>query len=204
MLKIVDPMINDFVRESIYVDVRKYKHLRITSFSDCNLSMDVCFSHNGVNEGPTSSYPLQANLWATRRVDVILPYIKIRIVRNEKDENKNLVVNVLGRYTPQDDHHDVKQEEVKVDEEVQPQQRSKSPFRSFVSKKKPAAQVPSQKIQVNDPRLPEFISKNSLLVGGFSNQIICVPAPTEDSHLCYRDGSFVWDPLPDKKITWKI
>lgn len=203
MLKIVDPLISDYVRETNYIDVRKYKHLRITSFSDCSLTMDIIFSHNGVNEGPCTSYILNPNIWATRRVDIILPFIKIRVIRAENEVNKMLVINCLGRYT------DIERVEPPkpVEEEGEPKEehRSKSPFRAFVSKKKPLPQ--SQKIDAHDPRFPSYISRNSLLVGGYNNSVVLIPPPDPnvDSHLCYVDNAFVWQPVADKKVVnWKI
>ena len=82
--------------------------------------------------------------------------------------------------------------------------RSKSPFRKFVAHKKEAV---SQKIQVNDPRIPDYVSKNCILIGGFaSSQLSTIPPPTrgEDSHLVYKNDTFSWEPLIEKKITWKV
>ena len=204
MLKICTPMTSDFVRETNYIDVRRYKHLRLTSMSDCTLSMDVIFSHNGVNEGPCTSFALQPNMWATRRIDIILPFIKIRVIRSENEINKMLIVNCLGRFT------DIERVEpsIKQDEEIEEpkeEHRSKSPFRAFVSRKKPLPQ--SQKIDAHDPRFPSYISRNSVLVGGYNNSVVLIPPPDPnvDSHLAYIDNQFVWQAIADKKVVnWKV
>jgi hypothetical protein len=210
-LRISDAMTSDYIRETNYVDVSKYKHLRITSFSDCDLILYISFSHDGSTTGPTYDHPMKANQWATRRVDIILPYIRLRIVRNEGVVNTMLIVNSLGRYTPEsvekivDKPVDNEMEPVK---DEQPQQRSKSPFRSLMTRKKSVVSQsnPSSQISVNDPRLPNYISKGCLLIGGFSGSVITVNPPDAgvDSHLCFIDGSFVWTPISEKRVVWKV
>ena len=96
MLKIVQPLVSENVRESIFVDVRKYKHIRLTSYSDCDMNMQVIFSYDSVAEGPTTQYQLNANAWATRRIDIILPYIKVRVIKPDEVVNKMIVINALG------------------------------------------------------------------------------------------------------------
>ncbi len=209
MLKIVDPMTSDFIRETNWIDIRKYKHLRITSFSDCNLALDVCFSHNGMNEGPLNSFAIFANQWKTYRVDIILPFIKLRVIRSENEINTMLVINTLGRYSQvneQSKEQPVLKQESEIEEHSEVR-RAKSPFRSFVARKKSGPLPVAQKVEVNDARLPNFIPKNSLLVGSFAGQISTIPPPTPnvDCYLCYIDNSFIWQPISDnKKITWKV
>jgi hypothetical protein len=210
MLKIVDPMTSDCIRESVFVDVRKYKHIRITSFSDCELGMQIIFSYNGISEGPMSQYQLIPNNWTTRRVDIILPFIKIRVIKAEEQVNKMIVINALGRFTPIESIQPVKENEDNDVPKDEPKDgRSKSPFRSWVGKKiNNSNHNPSQKIQVNDPRLPDYISRNSLLIGGYSNSVILIPPPVAntDSHLCWIDNTFCWQSInePKKTLTWKI
>ena len=208
-LRISDAMTSDYIRETIYVNVSKYKHLRITSFSDCDLLLYVSFSHDGSTTGPTYDHQLKANQWSTRRVDIILPFIRLRVVRNEGVVNTNLVINCLGRYTPDPVEQSVVDNKVDEMEPVKDEQpRSKSPFRKFVEKRKSvvSSNAPSQKIAVSDERLPQFISRGSLLVGSFSNNLICIPPPEQgvDSHLCYIDNSFQWVSISEKRITFKV
>ena len=210
MLKIVNPLISESVRESDFVDVKKYKHIRLTSYSDCDLNMQVIFSFDAISEGPTTQYQLNANAWATRRIDIILPYIKVRVIKPEEVVNKMLVINALGRYTQIESiqPREVENDDVPKDD-YKDESRSKSPFRAFVNRKKSGSNInPSQKISVNDPRLPNFVSRNTLLVGGYSNSIIAIPPPDPnvDSHLCFIDNKFVWQSIsePKKTLTWKV
>ena len=201
-LRIMDPMKLDFVRETNYINVSSYKLLRITTMSDCALEMRVSFSLNGINEGPSSTYMLQPNVWMMRKCEVLLPYCRIQLIRADGVENNLLVVNVLGNrgFIQNEPANEPVAGPVVSEEEPK---RSKSPFRKFVANKKEAL---SQKIQVNDPRIPDYVSKNCILLGGFSNSLTTIPPPTrgEDSHLVYKNDTFSWEPLAEKKISWKV
>ena len=152
---------------------------------------------------------MQANVWSTRKIEIILSYIKIRVIRPEGESNRLLVVNCLGRYSQLDSQEP---QQVKHEEEEQPKDepiRSKSPFRAFVHRKKsgPITQPQSNKINVADERLPQFIARNGLLVGSYASSVITVPPPEPNinSHLCFIDNQFQWCEIENsKKVNWKI
>ena len=80
-------------------------YIRLTAFSDINVILDISFSHDGGQTlGPVTVLK-QTNYWSTRRIDILLDWIKIKVIRDGSRESKMLVVNVLGKHnnenTPQ-------------------------------------------------------------------------------------------------------
>jgi hypothetical protein len=212
-LKILTPLSGDEVsRETEYVNVSVYKYFRITSYSDIDLQLDIIFSFDGQNEGPVQINPLN-HKWTTRKVEIILPYVKLRVTRAvaEIQENKLLVVNILAR--SQSDESKKEEEHIDHVEQVKPVEpvRSKSPFSSILKRGRSNSrseskheQPRSDKIQVHDSRIPEFLPRNAILVGGYSNSATIIPAPIDnDSVLVFSSGKFVWMPLLDPQTQSK-
>jgi hypothetical protein len=58
--------------------------------------INVLFSHNGIDIGPVMTLK-QNKIWTTRRLDVFLDWMKIRVTNNQLIENRMLVVNTLDQ-----------------------------------------------------------------------------------------------------------
>lgn len=271
-LKMEEPLGFQETRETEWVDVSLYKYIRFTSISDVNMSIDIIFSHNRKDVGPTSNIS-QTKQWSTRKIEILLNYIKIKVTRDSLEENKLLVINVLGKKqfqtidrslfipppspkihspllmqsplkdfigkvkkktheeTPDEDpiepissgdsfvlHEDNKINNTNNNNNIAEtprtaETRGKSPFRSilkFKSKGKTNEESATKIRQsVSFDRLPHFIPKNAILVGSFSNQIICIPPPENDtdSYLAFKDNKIQWckmNETTEKRFSWKI
>ena len=195
-LNISTPFIDELKIESEYVDISKYKHLRVTIFADILINVELIFSHDGILDGPVTLYKIN-NTWNTRKVDIILKYIKIRLSRDSVDSvNKLIVCNVIGRHG---ENEGVKEPEV--------EKRHKSPFKSILSRKKSSGSLNvSSKVECSDSRLPALIPRNGLLLGGYSNSVINVVPPLADCDyiLVSRSGIIQWESLEveDKHVSF--
>ena len=221
-LKLFEPLKDSSDKSTEFVNVSAYQFLRITFFADIPCTFDVIFSFDGVQTGPTQSYKVNNN-WSTQKCEVILDYCKIVVRKNVELDNNLLVCNVLGRKfadKPFDNQLDSKvipsipiaPAQVKEPEPEQENTRSKSPFRSILKSRKSIDRShQNNKIECNDPRLPQYLPKNSVLIGSFANGISYVPPPTTDSYcfLVYRDNQFAWcdldvNAVDSREISWKI
>lgn len=191
--------LNEISRETPFINVDKFKYFRVTSYSDVEFQMDIVFSPDGVFEhGPIVTYSVNSR-WNTRRLEILLPFMKVRLMRAQGDVlvNKILCINFLGRSGLGEIEH--KEEPVK--EEPVVEQRSKSPFSGILrrgrsnSKHEPPK---NEKIIVEDHRLPNFIPRNTILVGSYNNTATIIPSPIDnDSVLIWTDNKFQWIKVSD-------
>ena len=102
-LRITNPLGLNSSIEIEWVKVSYFNYLRITACSDTNVTIDVLFSHNGLDIGPITTLK-QNKIWTTRRIDkyilILLDWMKIRVSNDQLIENRFLIVNTLGKKHP--------------------------------------------------------------------------------------------------------
>ena len=177
---------NVYFKESNYVNVSQFKSLRLTTSSDVDCTLEIIFSVDSIHDGPSNSFRV-SSVYSTRRVDVILPYLKIRLYKlNIENENHHLIINFLNHlYTPKMD---------KDTDEIEVEKESNSLFRNIMKRKSKNVEPKTEKIDVSDHRLPNLIPRNSLLVGSFNNSITTVPPPDQPNSILMYDtnNKYVW------------
>ena len=196
-LKITNGLIDETTYNTEYVNVSQYKSLSLCGISDVPLTIRFVFSVNGLDDGPAdfSFVNFNPNTWTRLKTEVCLPFVKIKVENKNKLKNLTLVINTTGLRLsfPQ---LQKKNEEEKIE-------RTKSPFRKWALHSKGKEEV---KVIPRSP-LPEFLPRNAILVGSYVGSYTFIPPPesNKNSYLCFIDGMFVWQEMPEpKKITWKI
>mgnify|MGYP001367772941 CR=1 FL=1 len=225
-LKINQALGFNMSRETEWCDVHSFKFLRLTAFSDTNITIEITFSPDKIIIGPVTVLK-QTNFWTTRKIDVVLNFMKIKVIREGPNENKMIVINVLGRHNQLDStepkeiiHHNnlesdqnyelslINEVDTKLesntDQNIESlQNRSKSPFRSILKGITPKKNIPKS---VSFDRLPAFIPRNSLLNGSYGNVISTIPPPEQNktSILIFKDNVIQWSELKQDKNEWII
>jgi hypothetical protein len=191
-----------------YVNVIRYKYLRITVFSEQPMNMYAVFSIDSVEKGLVQNFKIVGKKWETFRLEIISPYLKFECV-NGNEDNKKLLVNVLGRndMMPPEKH-------VKIEESIIPKpleiiedeliihepepMRPKSPFRRFVASKLNSP----KKEEMRDARLPELMLKGNMFFVSATNKISTIPAPNDnlEYHLCWINGTPQWRLINEWRI----
>ena len=209
-LRITKPLGLQSSIETEWVKVSSYKFLRLTSCSDTNVTIEVIFSHNASDIGPSNNLK-QGKLWMTCRVDILLDWMKIKVTNEQTIENKFLIINCLGRHNvgPLIDVHDLPKPFINDNEPVvesQEESRSKSPFKSILKSGFKSKKKPDFTKSVSFDRLPTFIPRNGVLVGSFNNQIQFIPPPPIDkmSFLVSNNGVIQWIEFQEGKYEWTI
>jgi hypothetical protein len=213
ILRLDKPLIENLEYVSEYIDVSKYKRLRLNSYGDTILQFILEFTYDpkGLIETPLKiSGRSPSDLWRSEIYDVVFRYVRIRILNQSGKINRSLIAILCGCGLIKRENDDILvnkeknelkveikdeiREEAKNDKKIELEKLEKiektcsSPLRSsyvttdervkeknhrnfFLKKKERPLSVGSL-----DPRLPGFISKNSILVGDKMGKITCLPA----------------------------
>ena len=136
----------------------------------------------------------------------LLPYIKFIIKKVDNNQiNEHLIMHVMSNKVLQEQNEAPKAivRSVESNDESKVELRSKSPFSRFKKNKvKESQQV--------DHRMPSFVPRNSLIVGGFNNNLISIPPPLSGvkSVLMFDGNMFYWSEIDEinnePRISWKI
>ena len=206
------PMYSEKEWSSNFVDVVFSNELCISVQTDINLTLKVIHSFNQVSNGPEYIYKLQPG-WSTRCVKRALPYVKLVITNDSDQDNNILILSVISDKKVKDTAP--LPLPVPIPEPVETkieQLRSKSPFSSMLKKKKPIERespAPSCKCV----KIPEILSRNSLICGDWNRQLKAVPPPllgqTETQILTFNSNDqFEWvvsrGERIDKNVSWKF
>lgn len=206
ILKIENPLKDNLFYESDFLKVDHTKSLRITFFSDVDIVVIIQFS---ISEeaviGPENIFNFQRNLWATKNVMTLLPYIKFIIKKVDNNQiNEHLIMHVMSNKVLQEQNEAPRSivRSVESNDEGKHELRSKSPFSRFKNKNKVKESI--------DHRMPSFCPRNSLIVGGFNNNLISIPPPLSGikSVLMFDGNMFYWSEIDEinnePRISWKI
>jgi hypothetical protein len=201
-----------------FVNVESFTQLRLTFYSDILLEVSIVFSPDSFSDAIVNTYKSNGS-WQTLRLDIVLPYCKLVVRRISEASNRVLCVNVLARKTL-DLHKEEPKKEVEEEqhEHLETEKRSKSPFRSILKRKESRGSNTmnnnnnnSNKICVYDSRLPQFVPKNAILIGGYTGgNVVFIPPPTSDKYciLAYNNGQYAWVDMEieadHKNVSWKI
>ena len=175
---------DEFCKESPYVKVDQLKALRLTTSSDIDCTLEIIFSVDTVVEGPKNSFRV-SSVWSTRKVDIILPYMKIKLYKlNILDENKHLCINFLS-------HNNMDTDESNADDEASSEieSKSRSLFSSIMKRRSRNERNEKAESKMdNQNKLPNLIPRNSLLVGGYNNSVLTIPPPLEPNMILMFNG----------------
>ena len=183
-LNIHTPFIFDeYMKESPFVKVDMYKSLRLTSSSDVDCTLEIIFSVDpSCENGPRNSMRI-SSVWSTRRIDVILPYLKIKLYKlNITDENNHLCVNFLCPNIM-----DSKENEAD-DESSEIESKSRNLFSNLMKRRSKNEKVEPKADVKYKVQIPDLIPRNSLLVGTYSNGVSTVPPPMEPNMILMYNG----------------
>lgn len=183
-LNIHTPFIFDeYIKETPFVKVDMYKSLRLTSSSDIDCTLELIFSVDPSSEnGPRNSMRV-SSVWSTRRIDVILPYLKIKLYKlNITDENNHLCVNFLcPNIMEKDTEADDESSEIET--------KSRNLFSNLMKRRSKNEKVEPKADVKYKVQIPDLIPRNSLLVGTYSNGVSTVPPPMEPNMILMYNGS---------------
>lgn len=195
------PLLDVLEWESGYVKVVQSKEITFTSNSDVNLTLRIVFSVDGKNEGHEHKFKLN-NGWSSRSIRRSLPYCKV-ILTNETGQNNDvLILSVISDKKIVEEENETKHEE-KYEE------RSKSPFKSILSRRRKSIPKSSD----NKCRIPEHVPKGGLLCGDWDGKLKTIPPPivgiSDIQILTFQNNNFEWvilteDDRKDGTISWKF
>lgn len=197
------PLIDTNKWESEYVKVVTAKELTFTTNTDVCLTMYIVFSVDGKTDGQEHKFKLPSG-WSSRNMRRSLPYCKVILINETGISNDILVLSVLSDKV-------IKQDPEKPPAELieDHETRSKSPFRSILSRRKKS--IPSNILQ--NCKVPEHVPKNALLCGDWDGKLKVIPPPIsgigEVQLLTFQNGSFEWiilseDEKKDKNVSWRF
>lgn len=161
-----------------FVDVSAYKQLRFSIFPSTTLDLIVEWSHDNQRKGPTFTFRCSENVWKLDWIEVILPYVRLRIVNKSGRPCNDLVVHVWSPKNraipipPPDAPKSMVVGEIVT--------RSLSPLSiEPPAKGKWSMHFPRKdqkdKIPLRDERLPKFIPEGSILMGGSGGKVLILP-----------------------------
>ena len=142
-----------------YVDVSSYERVRIAFMSNVVVKVVIEWSYDGLTTGPFLIFRCSPCQWKSDLYDVIMPYLRVRILNESGVVTNDLVVHT---WSPG------RQDEKVVPEIAQRDVVSKSPFPKFLKSN-------NRSVDGRDARLPEFIPQGSLLVGGSNGKVVVLP-----------------------------
>lgn len=195
---------------SDFVNVVQSNELCISIQTDINLVLKVIHSFNQVSNGPEYIYKINPG-WSTRSVRRTLPYAKFVIINETELENNILILSVISDKKIKELPEEVSRVLPLPAGEIKNEHRGKSPFSSMLKKKKPAErETPAPCCKC--VKIPEILSRNSLLAGDWNKQIKCIPPPllgqTEAQVLVFQNDQFEWvvsrGERVDKNVSWKF
>jgi hypothetical protein len=172
LLKIETPLLDDLEYVSEYVKVDHWKRIRINSFSDVILQVNHEWIHSldGTIDQPmknTSRTP--SHMWKSELHSVIFNYVRVRCINQSGKKNEKLVIILSGcGLTGYEEKESIPEKiEEKIEEKEEEKEEKK--HRGFFRKKQERPLSCG-----NDPRLPGFISKSSILCGSKMGKIQCL------------------------------
>lgn len=195
---------------SEYVKVgNDYKHFRVTGFSDTDTVLNIIWSNDGINDGFCSTVTLKSGKWKTEKIEVMLPYVKYNVL-GSTENNTRTIINTLGRTFEVNNTGTIgrstgsmcqlnEENADTVELKEKETKRGKSPFRRFsISRKNSMGKIDKQ-IDItsnHDPRIPDGIYRNSILIGAAPGQLTTLPPPPTDGLkyvLTYNSGTYIWE-----------
>lgn len=209
-----------------YVKVDHLSFFRINVFSDVMVKVQFEWSYDGKTKCSITSVRSGSRLWRSEKVDVLMPYTRIRIINESGALNEELVVHAFSKSDgrrpsvkfeepPTKTQTPMGLEDLTLDEEshkiftgpvvsreinfTQSEERNTTPKkRPWFSRKDKAPSV--DKIAHRDTRMPDFIPEGSILMGGKQGKIILLPRGVPGEYLMVdEDGLPHWT-LPPPKL----
>lgn len=196
------PMLDTKEWNSEYAKVLHCREITFTTNVDVNLNLRVVFSVDGKHDGQEHKFKLTSG-WSSRSIKRSLPYCKVVITNETGLINDTLTLSVIGDKA-------IKQEDkppAEVVAEIE-EHRSKSPFRSILSKRRKS--IPAK--QDTRCKVPEHVPNNGILVGDYGN-LKSIPPPiagiNEIQLLTFQNNKFEWviltdDERKDKNVSWRF
>ncbi len=173
-----------------YIKIDKYKYLRLASFSDSCVYLELQFSHDCENIGITKSLYLNGKNWISEsHIEPMLPYLRVKLQKADPSSvSSNIVVHVTGRLSD-----NLRSVGINTPPIIPKSEPSGSGRRSFVFGKKKDKEPVSEKIEVTDYRLPTVLLKGSLLYVAGTNRIETIATGSPgDVLMLGHDGRPFW------------
>lgn len=185
------------VPEHGFVSVSHLDRFRFNMFSDQLLKVQFEWSIDGVERHVTTSLRVGSKLWKSERVDVILPFVRYRIINETQQNVHSLILYTFAPGVDRPRHVCFKKEE----EIPAVTERSTGPapdphvgLSTHTKGKRPWSilKSTSPKQAVLDQRLPSFIPEGILLVGDKGGKVRVLPKGNVGEYLMVLEDGPGW------------
>lgn len=183
---------------SQYVKCLGLKELTITTCSDVQLTLSVCFSINGYEDGQTHTFKVHS--WQSFNVRVSLPWCKFKLENKSGKPNNSLILSVISnKKIDLEEHNEKKSVERTLSNDTHHQEekeegRFKSPLKSILNRRRKSNSHKS--LPISSCKVPEHVPRGSLLVGDYNSGIKSIPPPimgiNDVQVLTCIDGKIEW------------
>jgi hypothetical protein len=199
-LSLNQPIGEEKVTSTDFIDVSNYKFLRIAYFSNAKCTLQLCWSLSGITSCITTNINVVPLTWRSHKSDIVMNYLKIVVIIAENEISENLIVNVSGREYPKiENSHRVLPttpeplaEKLSDDELISISRSCSSPlkkraFFNLNSKRKSSLEPPNK-----DSRLPDLLLNGQIFYAK-DRKIIGLPIGNKGDVLSVSDnGCLEW------------
>ena len=224
-LEIADPLKDTIEHKTEFVNVSKYRKLKITSFSDTIVQVNLDFSNDGINTGCNNMFRIASDRWATEEFLVQMDYLRIRVVNQSGKQNEKISIAVTPVKYNEVFLHEAERKsqrlsaietsrsfsnDLNLSSDVPPEPSFSAPAppakEEEEKKKKKRFQSPFSKSRrerdskskstVLDYRIPQSIPEGALLYGGKLGELKILPkGQPGDALVIGPEGELMWKKL---------
>lgn len=94
IVPLYDKLESYYPNENEFYYVGDCKALRIGTCADLLLNLQLEWSYDGEHKGVTTSCHI-ATMWRSSKIDIEMPYVRLRVVKNVPTPNKDLTISVM-------------------------------------------------------------------------------------------------------------
>lgn len=199
-----DKLESYYPSETEFFYVGDCKALRIGSCADILMNLQLEWSYDGEHKAVQTGCHI-ATMWRSNKVDIEMPFVRLRVVKNVPTQNKDLTISVMkwAKFEkkrvslPRDVPHSILKDipeplslpptspvtltktepspRVSMEAVQSPTPEKKHSKSPFARFRKKSEPSSPKSLPVRDPRIPEYLPKGAILYCGESNSLRLLP-----------------------------